>query len=56
VKSEDIVDFHGEYAKKFYFKIPLHPKNLFQMIHPHAGYLCFFKDRAFSWDELLEIY
>lgn len=28
VKSEELVDFHHDFAKKFKFKIPLHPKNL----------------------------
>lgn len=36
--------------------MPLHPKNLQQMIHPHFGYLCNFPEKAFSWEELVEIY
>ena len=26
--AEKLTDFHGEYAKMFRFKVPLHPKNL----------------------------
>lgn len=28
LKSEEVVDFHHDYAKKFYFTVNLHPKNL----------------------------
>lgn len=34
-----MIEFHNEYSKNFGFKIPIAPKNLFQMIHPHGGYL-----------------
>jgi hypothetical protein len=53
VKSEEMVDLHQDFAKKFKFKIPLHPRNLMQLIHPHYGYLTSFKNREFSFDELV---
>jgi hypothetical protein len=56
LKSEEIVDFHHDYAKKFYFTIPLHPRNLMQMIHPHYGYLGYFKGKQYTFDELVTIY
>ena len=28
IKSEELVDFHADYAKKFKFRVPLHPKNM----------------------------
>ena len=56
VKSEEMVDFHHDFAKKFKFRVPLHPKNMQQMIHPHFGYLCNFSGRSFNFNELLEIY
>ena len=28
IKSLDMVEFHAEFAKKFKFRVPLHPKNL----------------------------
>ena len=28
VKSEELVDFHSDFAKKFKFRVPLHPKNM----------------------------
>lgn len=56
IKSEEMVDFHHDFAKKFKFRVPLHPKNMQQMIHPHFGYLYNFKGRSFSFDQLIEIY
>jgi len=56
VKSEDLVDFHHDFAKKFKFRVPLHPKNMQQMIHPHFGYLCNFPGRVFDFEQLLEVY
>ena len=56
VKSEEMVDLHYDFAKKFKFRVPLHPKNMQQMIHPHFGYLCHFQNKDFSWEELVEVY
>lgn len=28
IKSEDLVEFHHDFAKKFKFRIPLNPKNM----------------------------
>jgi hypothetical protein len=28
VKSEELVDFHHDFSKKFKFRVPLHPKNM----------------------------
>lgn len=28
IKSEEMVDFHYDFAKKFKFTVPLHPKNM----------------------------
>ncbi len=49
VKSEELVDFHHDFTKKFKFRVPLHPKNMQQMIHPHFGYLLNFKGRSFNF-------
>lgn len=43
IKSEEILPFHNEFTKANYlFDIPIHPKNLTMMLHPHWGYLCKF--------------
>lgn len=54
--ASKLTDFHGEYAKMFRFAVPLHPKNLAQLVHPYQGYLGAFRGRSFDWDELLEVY
>lgn len=56
IKSEELVEFHYDFARKFKFRIPLHPKNMQQMIHPHFGYLTNFKGRSFNFNELLQVY
>lgn len=56
IKAEDLVDFHHDYSKKFKFRVPVHPKNLQQMIHPHHGYLANFPGRQFSYNDLLSAY
>ncbi len=35
--------------------MPLHPKNMQQMIHPHFGYLCNF-NKLFTFDDLIKAY
>lgn len=56
VKSENIVDFHGKFSRGLRFTVPIHPRNLSQLIHPHQGYMCNYKDRQFSFPEMLNIY
>ncbi len=34
-----MIDFHYELATKYKMRVPIDPKNLAQMIHPHYGYL-----------------
>lgn len=33
-------------------KIPLHPKNLSQLVHPFHGYLTSFRNKSFDFNEL----
>ena len=51
---------HSSFADKFTFKIPLHPKNLAQLIHPFQGYMCFFPKGSsahqLSFDQLIQAY
>jgi len=56
IKAEDLVEFHHDYSKKFKFRVPLHPKNLQQMIHPHFGYLANFLNRQFAIGDLVSAY
>lgn len=53
--ANELVDFHGEFAKKFKFTVPLNPINFAQMIYPYQGYLCHFP-KHFKFNELVEVY
>ena len=53
VPAKALVDMHGNFGKVFKVNIPIHPRNLSQIIHPHQGYMTYFgEDRCFEWDEL----
>lgn len=56
IPAAKLTDFHGEYSKMFKFKVPLHPKNLSQLVHPFHGYLTAFPGQSFTFDDLIEIY
>ena len=57
VRAKDLIEMHGTYAKAFKLRIPIHPRNLAQMIHPHQGYMASFKEgRSFAWKELVKVY
>lgn len=56
VSASDVIDAHGMFSKTFQFKVPIHPKNLSQMIHPHQGYMVSMPDRSYSWDEMMAMY
>ena len=56
IHASKMTEFHGEYSKVFRFNIPLHPKNLSQLIHPFHGYLTAYPDKWFSYDDLIGVY
>lgn len=39
IHSSKILDFHYELMNQFKFTVPIEPRLLVQMIHPHHGYL-----------------
>lgn len=55
-----LIKMHASFADKFEFRIPLHPKNLAQLIHPYQAYLCNFPENTrahkISFDELVQVY
>lgn len=54
--SNQLVDFHGEFASKFRILLPINPVHFGQMIHPYRAYLSNFPDKHFSFEELHEVY
>jgi hypothetical protein len=43
-------------VKYYDFDVPIHPKNLAIILHPHWGYLCKFGEKGFTFDELVDFY
>lgn len=56
VDAPDLIDVHASFSKTFTFKVPINPRNLSQMIHPHQGYMASMPNRGYSWDEMLQMY
>ena len=56
VDAPDLVDVHASFSKTFTFKVPIHPRNLMQMIHPHQGYMASMPNRGYTWEEMLQMY
>jgi hypothetical protein len=58
VPTEKITELHELYAGNYRFKVPLHPKNLAQIINPYQGYMANFKPgtKFFSWPQMQQVY
>jgi len=56
LEAKQLTEFHGEFAKMFRFRVPLHPKNLSQLIHPFHGYLTAFPGLQLDFAGLLDVY
>lgn len=56
VSYQKLAEFHGEYSKMYTFPVPLHPKNLAQLLHSFQGYLCKMEGNGVTFDELHQIY
>ena len=56
VASEKLTTYHGELTKIYGFKVPLHPKNLSQLVHPWQGYLTAFPGLEFTFNQLIDVY
>ena len=56
VDSSDVIDSHALFAKNYKFMVPIHPKNLSQLVHPHWGYMSSMPGKSYSWKEMLAMY
>ena len=58
VPSEKITELHEQFAGNFRFRVPIHPKNLAQLINPYQGYMANFKPdtKFFSWTQMQQVY
>ena len=50
-----MIKFHHEYTKYYDFAVPLHPKNLAMLLHPHWGFFCKY-NKEFSFDDIIKHY
>ena len=51
-----MIDSHALFAKNYKFMVPIHPKNLSQLVHPHWGYMSYMPGKSYSWKEMLTMY
>ena len=56
VAATDVTDAHATFAKGYTFRVPINPRNLSQLIHPHQGYMASMPDRGYTWEEMLQTY
>lgn len=56
LRSERVVDYHYTFARVHKFDIPIHERNMIQMIHPYHGYMGAVKDKYFTFDEIIKMY
>lgn len=54
LRSDRIAQVHRDYATTFKFQVPIEPRCLVQMIHPHFGYLSHLPNIDF--DKMVQIY
>jgi len=55
IQPSKILDMHAKYVQSFKFDIPIDPRNLMRMLHPHYAYLTYFP-APFTFDNLMSIY
>ncbi len=56
IGAEEVLPFHNEFCKHHSLDIPMHPKNLAMMLHPHWGYYCKFYKNQFSLEDVINFY
>ena len=53
VAAKDLTEVHSTFGSTFKFNVPLHPRNLSQLIHPFQGYMISMPNKGYSWDEMM---
>ena len=53
LKAKSLIDLHGKFSQFYKLRVPIHPRNLAQMIHPYQGYMASFEEgTTFDWKDL----
>lgn len=55
VECSRMLDFHSKFVEHYPFDVPVDKRTLFEMVHPHAGYLSLMP-RAFTLINLMDFY
>lgn len=56
LRSDRVVDYHYTFSKQKKFDVPIHRRNMLQMIHPYHGYMNSIDNKFFTFDEMLKMY
>ena len=54
--ADEVLPFHNEFTKYYDLDLPIHPKNLAMMLHPHWGFYCKFMKNEFNLEDILNFY
>lgn len=55
VECSRLLDFHSKFIEHYSFDVPLDKRSMWEMIHPHAGYLTKM-NREFTFSDLIDFY
>jgi hypothetical protein len=55
IEGSRMLEFHSEFLKNFAFEVPLDKRSVFEMLHPHAGYMVTLPYR-FTFNKLIDFY
>lgn len=54
--SHRVIDYHYKFTQLKKFDIPIHQRNMIQMLHPYHGYMTAIDGKFFSFDEIVKMY
>ncbi|OMJ66535.1 hypothetical protein SteCoe_36583 [Stentor coeruleus] len=55
IECKRMLDFHTKYVEHYQYDVPLDKRSLFEMIHPHAGYMNLLP-LSFTFEDLISFY
>ena len=55
IEASRMLEFHYQFTERYPFDVPVDKRSLFEMVHPHAGYMVLLPYR-FTFNKLIEFY
>lgn len=55
IECKRMLDFHSKYVEHYQYDVPLDKRSLFEMLHPHAGYMNLLP-LSFTFEDLIFFY